>query len=90
MLVEKYEADSFFLRAGEGSISESEKTCGFFFEGNSYVYGSSGNSGMDCDFGIRKDIDSINIFLKRNAGGHFDESSLIGIFGMFAVCCVVG
>ena len=63
MLV-KYEADSFFLRAGEGSISESEKTCGFFFEGNSYVCGSSGNSGMDCDFGIRKDIDSIS-FLKE-------------------------
>lgn len=36
-----------------------KKTCGFFFEGNSYVCGSSGNSGMDCDFGIRKDIDSI-------------------------------
>ena len=52
------------LRAGEGSISESEKTCGFFFEGNSYVCGSSGNSGMDCDFGIRKDIDSIS-FLKE-------------------------
>ena len=65
MLVEKYEADSFLLRAGEGSISESEKTCGFVFAGNSYVCGSSGNSGMDCDFGIRKDIDSISFFKRE-------------------------
>ena len=45
-------------------VNDSEKTCGFVFAGNSYVCGSSGNSGMDCDFGIRKDIDSIS-FLKE-------------------------